>query len=143
MIDPRLMSDTELQQEVAAIESVTGPMYKELRELGDSVFRHRSWRYTPEAQAINDRIKPWNDRLTSLGYEQARRLKEIANNLAWEKKAKRVAEAPVYQRRNGWEIVKDTRGTFLQYAVRHPVTKEEVYMGRLSRCRQVADESKP
>jgi hypothetical protein len=52
---------------------------------------------------------------------------------------KRVAEAPVFQKRNGWEIVKEG----VDYVLRHPDSKEDVYRGKLSRVREVADESKP
>jgi hypothetical protein len=53
--------------------------------------------------------------------------------------AARIADLPVWQRRNGWHIVRDG----VKYVLRHPVTLEEVYSGSLKRCRDVADESLP
>ena len=53
--------------------------------------------------------------------------------------AARIADLPVWQRRNGWHIVRDG----VKYVLRHPGTLEEVYSGRLIRCREVADESRP
>lgn len=53
--------------------------------------------------------------------------------------AARIGNLPVWQRRNGWHIVRDG----VKYVLRHPGTLEEVYSGRLSRCREVADESRP
>ena len=54
--------------------------------------------------------------------------------------AKRVSELPVFQRHNGWEVVKDD----LHYVVRNPHTKEEVYRGNtLKRAKEVAKEGDP
>jgi len=57
-----------------------------------------------------------------------------------EKRDERVASLPVFQKRNGWEIVKDFEQ---RYILRDPNTKEEVYAGTLARVREVADESPP
>ncbi len=51
----------------------------------------------------------------------------------------RIAGLPIWQRRNKWHIVRDG----VKYVLRHPVTLEEVYSGKLKRCREVADESLP
>ncbi len=51
----------------------------------------------------------------------------------------RIADAPVFQRRNGWEIVKDGA----EYVLRHPVGRDDRYSGKLSRVRAVADEAAP
>lgn len=56
------------------------------------------------------------------------------------KRDERVASLPVFQKRNGWEIVKDFEQ---RYILRDPNSKEEVYAGTLSRVREVADESPP
>jgi len=141
-IDPRTLTDEQLTSELSKLNAEAHPLYVELEQMGDAAFypeRYRCGNYTPAAQAIHERIQPLARRIEYLGYEVKRREQEAANQQAWAAKDKRIAAAEVYQRRNGWEIVKDMS----QYAVRHPVTKEEVYMGRLARCRQVADESRP
>lgn len=57
-------------------------------------------------------------------------------------KQERIAALPVYQRRNGWEIVKD--GPNGDYYLRDPGDRMlDIYHGSLKRCREVADESKP
>ena len=64
-----------------------------------------------------------------------------AKREAWAKKReKEVAEAPVFRRVNGWEIVKHSG----DYVVRDPYTKEDVYRSsRYKRAEEVAKESKP
>ena len=140
--DPVLLTDDQIKEEMAGIDAITKPMYAELNEMHEDKAFHRG-RYTPDAQAVRDRIEPHYTRWRWLECERDRRAHTLAVDAAWRAKDARIAAAPVYQRRNGWEIVKDTGGTFVQYAVRHPRTLEEVYMGKLQRCRQVADESKP
>lgn len=51
----------------------------------------------------------------------------------------RIAGLPIWQRRNNWHIVRDG----VKYVLRNPITLEEVYSGKLKRCREVADESSP
>ena len=139
--DPRTLSDEQLAQERAEITKVTHPLYDQLEAMGDKAFRPNdpNVRYVPEAQAIADQIKPFATRDKLLDFEVKRREQEAANKRASEARDKRVAEAPVSQHRNGWEIVSDGG----EYVLRHPDTKEEVYRGKLSRTREVADESKP
>ena len=63
-----------------------------------------------------------------------------------------MRDAKVKYRVNGWEIVKVDLGPgvltrHITWAVRHPVTKEEVYRkagtGGLGRCKEVASEGAP
>lgn len=63
-----------------------------------------------------------------------------------------MRDAKVKYRVNGWEIVKVDLGPgvvsgHITWAVRHPVTKEEVYRkagtGGLKRCKEVASEGAP
>ena len=73
--------------------------------------------------------------------EEEAHLKDIRAQISED--AKRVAVLPVFQRRNGWEIVKDEHEAN-NLVLRHPVTKEEVYRhSKLGRIRKVADESGP
>jgi hypothetical protein len=133
------LSDAELVQAQQEIAAYTGPLYAQLEALGDDAFEVRSSKYVPAAQALADDIQPWHERAVLIGYEQKRRAQQLAAEALWSRKAEAVSRAPVYQRRNGWEIVRlDTR-----YVVRDPVSKEEVYTGCLRRCREVADESTP
>ncbi len=73
--------------------------------------------------------------------ERDRKEKEdqARKDTAWDKEKARIANLPVMQRKNGWEIVTDGAN----YFVRDPHTKEDIYKGKLSRARQVASESPP
>ncbi len=100
----------------------------------------------PEYQEEYRRLIKKHDELRRELYEAERperEAKEKADkerqDAAWDRKEKRVAGLPTKQRKNGWEIV-DDGGV---YHVRDPHTKESIYEGKLSRCRQVASESPP
>jgi hypothetical protein len=136
--DPRLMDDSDISKEVSALDNEMLPLWNQLEALGDSAYV-KGGRNSPEAQVIYNKIKPFGDRKASLLSEQTRRNNEAQNKRNLEARDKRVAEAPVYQTRNGWEIIKDG----FDYVLRDPVTKEDVYRGKLSRVREVADESAP
>ncbi len=138
-IEPRTLTDEQLSGELKSIDDRTAPLYDQLEKLGDSAFVERTSKYIPEAQAIEDQIKPWASRKELIQFEQKRRQVESQNKTTMSARDKRIAEAPVFQRRNGWEIVKDG----FEYVLRDPNTKDDVYRGKLKRVREVADESKP
>jgi hypothetical protein len=102
---------------------------------------------SPEWDALNDRANSLRKQIGERDRpaREARAAQEAAEREAKMHKemaedAKRVAALPVFQRRNGWEIVKDG----VKYVVRDPHTRQEVYSGNtLKRARQVADESAP
>jgi 2'-5' RNA ligase len=133
------MSEDELRAELAEIDKFTHPLYGQLEKMGEDAFTEKTAKYTPEAQIIDDQIKPYARRAEFLRTEIKDHERKAQNEKNWAATAKRVAEAPVFQRRNGWEIVKDGGN----YVLRDPNTKEEVYTGHLERARTVADESKP
>jgi len=93
-----------------------------------------------EIRALDDVIQEAERPEREAGEAAARREKEERQEQYDRETMARVEEADVYQRRNGWEIVKDGR----TYVLRHPGTREEVYRHwKLSRVREVASESAP
>lgn len=71
--------------------------------------------------------------------EAAEKAEQVRKDAAWDKEKTRIANLPVKQKVNGWELCTDGANWF----VRDPHTKEEVYKGRQSRARAVAKESPP
>lgn len=137
--DPRLMSDEQLASETSNLNAAAKPFWDQLDAMGESAYAGRDARPIPEAQTLLDRIKPFSERKESLQRESQRRATELQNKAMYEAREKRVASAPVFQRANGWEIIKDG----VDYVLRHPQSKEDVYRGKLSRVREVAKESQP
>lgn len=137
---PESMSDAEIAAEIKAMDDAAAPHYDALEAMGDDAFTPKGAKYTPEAQKLNDAIKPYAERKRFLTIERDRRVMDARNKLYQKKRDKEIADAPVWQRRNGWEIVR--RGH--EYVMRDPYTKEDIYSsGKLTRVREVADESKP
>ena len=103
--------------------------------------------YSPEIKALRAPLEAELDALGKQLRELDRPAREAAEaeaarrrDTASEARAGRVKEAPTFQTRNGWEIVK-VDGEFV---ARHPDSKEEVYSNsKLSRVREVSDESAP
>lgn len=135
--DPRLMTDEQLQVELKSLDDAATPLHEEFLKIPEDLLLTRRGTSTPRAKAIEDNLKPIYDRKQSIQFEIKRRADEAKNKAMFTARDKRVAEAPVFQNRNGWEIVKDG----VDYVLRDPYTKEDVYRGKLSRCREVADES--
>jgi 2'-5' RNA ligase len=135
------MSEAELRAELAEIDKFTHPLYQQLEKMGDAAFapNSKTGAYTPDAQTVSDQIKPYARRAEFLRTEIKEHERKAQNEKNWTATAKRIADAPVYQRRNGWEIIRDGGN----YVLRDPETREEVYTGHLDRARAVADESKP
>lgn len=137
--DPRRMDDADIKTEADAMAAAAKPFYDQLEAMGDTAFGDRT-KYTPEAQKLDDAIRPYARRKEILDMEAARRDMEARNKAGQAKREAEIAAAPVWQRRNGWEIVR--RGT--EYVLRDPHTKEDIYANwKLARVREVADESAP
>jgi hypothetical protein len=84
---------------------------------------------------IVDKIKELEKPKRALELQQ----KEESKKAFLDAETKAIENAPVYQRSNGWEVIKRA----VDYVLRDPYTKEEIYRGKLSRVREVALESKP
>jgi hypothetical protein len=140
--DPRSMSDADIAGEIASIEKTAKPLYDAIGAIPeDEIYEGGGFNARPTAKysALEKQIEPWSRRQELLKSELNRRQMEASNKAAMEARDKRVAESPVFQKRNGWEIVKEG----VDYVLRDPNTKEDVYRGKLSRVREVADESSP
>ena len=138
-VDPRTLSDAELKSESDAMQSAAAPFYTQLEAIPEERLLTRGGQETPEYKAIHDQLKPYTNRREILDSELNRRQVEAQNKANIDARDKRVANAPVFQKRNGWEIIKDG----VDYVLRDPNTKEDIYRGKLKRAREVADESKP
>jgi hypothetical protein len=138
--DPRMLSDDELEQEERQLKDATRPLYERFNMLGpNGRFVRGTTTPTPAAQAIDTELKPYADRIRSILQEKTRRSMEKRNRENAEARDKRIREAEVFQRINGWEIVRDG----VDYVGRHPDTKEDHFRGKLSRVRENAKESQP
>ena len=138
------MTENELRESIAVIRAESSPLYRKLESFSDSDLVGAGRIYSPcaEVRAIDAQLKPLEHRIACLQAELSDRERQRLNSIAWEKKAAAIAAAPVYQRKNGWEIVR-LDPTMPVYNLRDPASKEEVYTGCLRRCREVASDSKP
>lgn len=138
------MTEDELRESIATIRIETGPLYLQLEKFSDTELVGSGHIYSPcaDVRAINAQLKPLEHSVVCLQAELNDRERQRLNSITWEKKAAAIAAAPVYQRKNGWEIVR-LDPTWPMYVLRDPTSKEEVYTGSLRRCREVASDSKP
>jgi hypothetical protein len=138
------MAEDELRESIAAVRAESRPLYLQLEAFSEAQLVGAGRVYSPcaDVRAINAQLKPLEHRIGCLQAELNDRERQRLNSIAWDRKAAAIAAAPVYQRRNGWEIVKPD-ATMPIYVLRDPASKEEVYTGCLRRCREVADDSKP
>lgn len=95
--------------------------------------QHRLYRLSDRlSRALVAKLRPEREA------EAARR--EVTLRESMDEDARRVAALSVWQRRNGWEIVKDG----IHYVLRHPESLEEARRySNLKRIREAADESGP
>ena len=140
----RDLPNEELQSMAQSLDVQSKPLYDQLNQIPeDKIYVGKSLRYTPEYQAIHDQIKPIAAAREQITRELERRRVEELNQKTFAEQETRVKGLPVFQRRNGWEIVKD-EAHGQKYVVRDPFTGEEVYRHQnLKRAREVADESAP
>jgi hypothetical protein len=138
------MTEAELAAEIETVRELCRPLYLKMETYSDAELVGAGRAYAPcvDVRAIRAELKPMELLLEYLKAELTDRARQRANSALWDKKQAAIAAAPVYQRRNGWEIVR-LDPTMPIYNVRDPATKEEVYTGSLRRCREVADDSKP
>lgn len=138
------MTEDELRESIAVIRAECRPLYLQLESFNDSQLVGNGRVYSPcaDVHAINAQLKPIEQSIGCLQAELSDRERQRLNSIAWDRKAAIIAAAPVYQRENGWEIVR-LDPTMPVYNVRDPASKEEVYTGCLRRCREVANDSKP
>ena len=138
------MTEEELRESIAVIRAECRPLYLQLESFNDAQLVGSGRTYSPcsDVRAINARLKPLEQSIGCLQAELSDRERQRLNSLAWDRKAQKIATAPVYQRKNGWEIVR-LDPTYPMYVLRDPASKEEVYTGCLRRCREVAADSKP
>lgn len=138
------MTEDELREAIAVIRAKSRPLYLQLEAFSDAELVGSGRIYSPcaDVRAINAQLKPLEQSIGNLQVELNDRERQRLNSIAWDRKAAAIAAAPVYQKRNGWEIVR-LDSTMPVYNLRDPATKEEVYTGCLRRCREVADDSKP
>jgi hypothetical protein len=139
-----IMTEDELRESIAVIRAESRPLYIQLESFSEYQLVGTGRVYSPcaDVRAINAQLKPLEHSVACLQAELNDRERQRLNSIAWDRKAAAIAAAPVYQQRNGWEIVKPD-ATMPVYVLRDPASKEEVYTGCLRRCREVADDSKP
>jgi len=138
------MTEDELTREIESLRELCRPMWTALESFSDSELVGSGRVYSPcsavrELYAV---LKPLEKKTENLKMELQDRERQRLNSAAWDRKAAAIAAAPVYQSKNGWEIIR-LDPTMPVYNVRDPYTKEEVYTGCLRRCREVASESRP
>ena len=133
----------ELQAELTRLTALTAPMYVKLESFTEAELVGTGRQYFPYAdvRAIQAELQPLQRETENVRIELANRERDARNSALWDRKQAAIAAAPVYQRCNGWEIVR--LAEYVNYFLRDPQTKEEVYSGCLRRCREVAKESKP
>ena len=138
------MTESEVHVEIESILALCRPLWTRLEHFSDNELVGSGRTYSPcaDVRALRAQLKPLEDRLSILRVASSDFVRQRTNDLLWTRKMAAVAAAPVYQHRNGWEIVR-LDPAMPVYNLRDPQTKEEVYTGSLRRCREVANESKP
>lgn len=125
--------------ELSDLEKQSEGMWADIERLQDQDKMTEASQLMSKVQKIDARINELTAPQRKAEADRLEQEKEAARKKWQSKEEQLIAELPVYQRRNGWEIVKHDPN----YILRDPNTKEEIYSGKLKRVREVADESAP